>query len=123
MDGTVKVGDFGLVTASHHVETNTENITVGRESSNCCLMNRTPDILVESLVILRFYVILGSKGATDVHHTGQVGTQLYMSPEQVTRKRLCYPIFLIKYKVMVWLVKMLYCIINYHRLQRIRDVW
>ena len=35
MNGIVKVGDFGLVTASHHVETNTESSTGGEDLSTC----------------------------------------------------------------------------------------
>ena len=54
MDGTVKVGDFGLVTANeeHVMEDNND--------------------------------IWGDKDSGTPHrHTNQVGTKLYMSPEQV----------------------------------------
>lgn len=54
LDGSVKVGDFGLVTA-HTSENNMDTPIKG------------------SLV-------------DDSHHTSQVGTQLYMSPEQMEGK-------------------------------------
>lgn len=53
LDGQVKIGDFGLVTAM--IEDNTEEFT-------------SP--------------VLG-KRIFDERHTARVGTQLYMSPEQV----------------------------------------
>lgn len=53
MDGSVKVGDFGLVTA---MDTELKAELVSEEE-------------------------LESSGR---HHTSQVGTQLYMSPEQVS---------------------------------------
>lgn len=52
MDGTVKVGDFGLVTAL------AENVEENNPSSTF---------------------------TTSTKHTADVGTQLYMSPEQVFR--------------------------------------
>jgi len=51
MDGSVKIGDFGLVTAIEE---------------NCC-----DDGYVQSPLL------------QDRRHTNQVGTKLYMSPEQV----------------------------------------
>ena len=58
MDGTVKVGDFGLVTATEeHVSEDDSDIWGDRATSQ-----------------------------TPRHHTNQVGTKLYMSPEQVSGK-------------------------------------
>lgn len=55
MDGTVKVGDFGLVTASEEHVMEDDNDIWGNKGTA-----RTPR-----------------------HHTNQVGTKLYMSPEQI----------------------------------------
>lgn len=56
MDGHIKIGDFGLVT------------TMLEESEE----QRTP---LDSS---------SSSGSFGEHHTAQVGTELYMSPEQVS---------------------------------------
>ena len=53
MDGVVKVGDFGLVTALEDTAVN--------ESGQC-----------------------GETNSKSRHYTDQVGTKLYMSPEQVS---------------------------------------
>ncbi|XP_076460361.1 eukaryotic translation initiation factor 2-alpha kinase 3-like [Babylonia areolata] len=53
LDNTVKVGDFGLVTAAENQVESSEQSPVGRASAK---------------------------------HTAEVGTQLYMSPEQVQKK-------------------------------------
>ncbi|KAK3714542.1 hypothetical protein QZH41_014214 [Actinostola sp. cb2023] len=60
LDGSVKVGDFGLVTAS--VQEPTDNPTKGKN------------------------------GFIDANHTGQVGTHLYMSPEQMEGKAYSYKV-------------------------------
>jgi len=53
MDGSIKIGDFGLVTAIEE---------------NCC----------DSC-----YSIVQTPILSNCQHTDQVGTKLYMSPEQV----------------------------------------
>ncbi|EDO48785.1 predicted protein [Nematostella vectensis] len=61
LDGLVKVGDFGLVTA-----TKQDNIHEIQETDN--------------------------PGDLDGNHTGQVGTQLYMSPEQIEGKAYSFKV-------------------------------
>jgi len=67
MDGSIKIGDFGLVTAIEE---------------NCCDNN---------------YSSTQSPLLQDGRHTDQVGTKLYMSPEQVhvhsVLSRACFEFF------------------------------
>lgn len=65
MDDVVKVGDFGLVTAMDQEEDDQEEMS--------------------ALTPMPVYA----------RHTGQVGTKLYMSPEQVSRAAIRCPLCLI----------------------------